>query len=40
MYKYIIYYDGEWLRDSLEMGFTYQSEDEAECDAKQMWNLI
>lgn len=34
MYKYIIYYGGEWLRDSSEIDLTYQSEDEAKCEAK------
>lgn len=33
MYKYIIYYDGGWLRDSSDMGFTYETE-EAEHEAK------
>ena len=34
MYKYIIYYDGGWLRDSSDMGFTYETEGEAEEEAK------
>ena len=29
MYKYVINYDGGWLRDSQDLGYVYESEEEA-----------
>lgn len=29
MFKYIIWYDGGWLRDSLDLGYLYETEEEA-----------
>lgn len=34
MYKYILYYDGGFLRDSADLGYTYETEEEARDDAE------
>lgn len=34
MYKYVLYYDGGFLRDSADLGYTYETEEEAKEDAK------
>lgn len=36
MYKYILYYDGGWLRDSAELndGYTFETEEEANEEAE------
>lgn len=33
MFKYIIWYDGGWLRDSSDLGYLYETEEEAEEEA-------
>ena len=30
MFKYILYYDGGFLRDSADLGYTYETEEEAQ----------
>ena len=34
MYKYKLYYDGGFLRDSADLGYTFESEEEAQEDAE------
>ena len=34
MFKYILYYDGGFLRDSADLGYTYETEEEAKEDAE------
>ena len=34
MYKYKLYYDGGFLRDSVDLGYTFESEEEAQEDAE------
>ena len=34
MYKYILYYDGGWLRDSAELGYVFDTEEEANEEAE------
>ena len=34
MFKYILYYDGGFLRDSADLGYTYGTEEEAKEDAE------
>ena len=34
MYKYKLYYDGGFLRDSVDLGYTLESEEEAQEDAE------
>ena len=34
MFKYKLYYDGGFLRDSADLGYTFESEEEAQEDAK------
>ncbi len=34
MYKYILYYDGGWLRDSAYLGYTFDTKEEANEDAE------
>ena len=34
MYKYKLYYDGGFLRDSEYLGYTFESEEEAQEDAE------
>ena len=34
MFKYILYYDSGFLRDSADLGYTFESEEEAQEDAE------
>ena len=34
MFKYKLYYDGGFLRDSVDLGYTFESEEEAQEDAE------
>ena len=34
MFKYKLYYDGGFLRDSADLGYTFESEEEAQEDAE------
>ena len=34
MFKYKLYYDGGFLRDSADLGYTFESEEEAHEDAE------
>lgn len=34
MFKYIIWYDGGWLRDSSDLGYLYETEEEAREEAE------
>ena len=34
MFKYILYYDGGFLRDSADLGYTFESEEEAQEEAE------
>ena len=34
MFKYKLYYDGGFLRDSADIGYTFESEEEAQEDAE------
>ena len=34
MYKYVISYDGGWLRDSSDMDYLYETEEEAKEEAE------
>ena len=34
MFKYKLYYDGGFLRDSVDFGYTFESEEEAQEDAE------
>ena len=34
MFKYKLYYDGGFLRDSADLGYTFETEEEAKEDAK------
>ena len=34
MFKYKLYYDGDFLRDSADLGYTFESEEEAQEDAE------
>ena len=34
MFKYKLYYDGGFLRDSTDLGYTFESEEEAHEDAE------
>lgn len=34
MWKYMLWYDGGFLRDSTDLGYTFESEEEAEDEAE------
>ena len=34
MFKYKLYYDGGFLRDSADLGYTFESEEESQEDAE------